>query len=131
MQSAPRLRAASLMVAALVMTSCAVRTDATGWDDPRAKTHFVDACTTDTEVVREGGESRVVERELASERFCTCVFEDLKSKHKIAWDDLLEFEERLADAEVGGVDGIPSQVNKALDACQDSAGTGPVAPSSN
>ena len=95
MLSAPRLRAASLLVVVVsVAAACSPVKDATDWSDPKAKTHFLESCEGDTTV----GNSTTTVVELGSKSFCTCVFLDLKSKHKLLWEDLLAYEKEQASA---------------------------------
>lgn len=126
MLSAPRPRATTLIVATLALlgTSCAVTTDASGWDDPKAKAHFLATCQGDTRV----GNATTTVVPLASEEFCGCVFEDLTTKHKLAWEDLLEYEKRQADAKDGELPDPPTQVTQAIEACQRVDAAGPTVP---
>jgi len=101
--------------------------DARGWDDPKAKTHFVEACVGDTQV--GDGSTTIVDR--APEAYCECVFDDLKNVHKLEWGKMLDFEKSLAKVSAGNPPDVPTEVKKAMEACDRANAVGPVAPSSD
>ena len=116
-----------VIILSLIGASCSVTKDASSWDDVKAKEHFLNACQRTTEV--GGGTTTIVE--LASKNYCQCVLTDITKKHKLLWDDMLEYESKVADAKAGNLPIPPEQLTKAAESCRTAGAEGPAAPGSN
>ena len=89
---------------------------------PEARSNFVGACTIDRTI--EDGKQ--VQTPLAAKSFCECVYKGISSTYQLPWDDLEEYEKKVADADPGELPPPPAQLTKSMDACNKA---GPAAPS--
>jgi hypothetical protein len=89
---------------------------------PEAEDNFVGSCTKDRTI--EDGKQVITN--LATTSFCTCVYRGIRDTYKLSWDQLSEYDKQVADAEPGELPKPPSQLTKAMEACNTA---GPAAPS--
>ena len=88
---------------------------------PEAKKNFVGDCTKNRDIV----DGKQVVTSLATNSYCTCVYNGIANTYKLPWDDLTAYEEKVADAKPGELPPPPPQLDKAMADC---AKAGPAAP---
>ena len=88
-----------------------------------AKRNFVEGCTT-SNTIQDG---KVVSSTIAPKSDCECVYEKIHKTYRLSWDDLVAYEEQVADAKAGEAPEPPEKLKKAVADCLGTA-TGPTAP---
>ena len=105
------------------MASCTGTNRVTGYDDPVAKKNFVDDGCVEQKQVKNGKPSQPIK--LAPRSFCVCVFEDIWKVHKLPWDELMDYEKKIADAQPGDAPPMPVKLQEAIKNCTAAVSAGP------
>lgn len=126
----PQRLSFALVAVALVAVGCGNPPDASGYDDPLAREHFLSTCTVDTTIDTSEGveEGTTREAELAPAETCECVFDSIQDTFPLSWDDLRAYEDEVDAADEGEVPEPPEELVKAVEQCTTQ---GPIAPSSD
>ncbi len=109
-----------LIVSLTGLVACAGQTRVTDYG-PEAEKNFVGDCTQERTIV----DKKQVVTELATKSYCTCVYNGIQKTFPLPWDDLTDYEEKVADADVGELPPPPKQLDQAMAEC---AKAGPTVP---
>lgn len=122
MPSSRRVGLAALLASLTLFGTAGCFTQVTKLDDDGAKDLFVNACTTDVSV----SNGKRIENELASSSYCECVWNDIRTVHKISDDDYKAYQDRI---DKGDLSNPPEEIKNAMDSCGNTP-AGPAAPGS-
>jgi len=89
------------------------------------KDNFVNSCTKAPPLSQKDARGNVAE--LASKSYCECVYTKMKDTYKLSFEDLKDFEAKVAKAKDGEFPPEPDQLQKSRADC-DRGPAGPIGP---
>jgi hypothetical protein len=115
-------------VVAAALTGCTNTVPRVTGYGPEAYKDFIDGCTVTRTIVN----GKQVVTKLADENFCSCVYNDIadttkddkpnNARYPIPWDQLKDYENKVAGGTAGQLPKPPANLTKAIDHCPRAAG---------